>query len=77
MINKKFGKKYTIVEGIDNKEIDLKEVTKTLKSRFACGGTMKDGKVELQGDHRHKVMKVLVELGFPAETVEVKEGKFR
>lgn len=77
MINKKFGKKYTIVEGIDNKEIDLKEVTKTLKSRFACGGTMKDGKIELQGDHRQKVMKVLVELGFPPETIEVKENMFR
>ena len=76
-LNKKFGKRYTIVEGIDTKEIDLKEVTKKLKSRFACGGTAKDGKIELQGDHRHKVMAVLVELGFPPETISVKEGDFR
>lgn len=76
IIRKKFGKKYTVVEGIDNKEIDLKEVTKKLKSRFACGGTVKMGKIELQGDHCQKVMKVLVELGFPPETINIKEQKF-
>ncbi|MDP2750396.1 MAG: translation initiation factor [Nanoarchaeota archaeon] len=66
---KKFGKKYTVVRGIDEKEINLKEVTKKLKSEFACGGTMKDGVIELQGDHTTKVKKFLIELGFPEETI--------
>lgn len=74
IIAKKFGKKYTVVKGIDNKEIDLRDVAKKLKSRFACGGTAKDGVIELQGDHRPKVMAALVEMGFSAETIEVKEG---
>lgn len=66
---KKFGKKYTIIEGIDPKEIDVKDVLKKLKAHFACGGTIKDGKIELQGDHKHQIRPVLVKLGFAPETI--------
>ena len=41
---KKFKKVSTIVEGLDEKEINLKEVAKKLKSTLACGGTAKKGK---------------------------------
>lgn len=71
-IKKKFGKVYTVVEGIDNKEIDIKDLAKKLKTKFACGGTAKKGKIELQGNHKQKVMESLVEIGFPPESVEVK-----
>ena len=71
-IKKKFGKVYTVVEGIDNKEIDIKDLAKKLKTKFACGGTAKKGKIELQGDHKQKVMESLVEIGFPPESIEVK-----
>jgi translation initiation factor 1 len=67
---KKFGKINTIVEGIDNTEIDMKELIKRLKSQFACGGALKDNVIELQGDHKMKVKKVLIELGFSPETIE-------
>src|SRR3989344_8712991 len=67
---KKFGKKYTIVTGI-SKEANIEEILKKLKSKFACGGTAKHGQIELQGDHKSKIRKVLVELGFPEETIEV------
>lgn len=73
VIKKKFGKVYTVVEGIDEKEIDLKGLTKKLKSKFACGGTYKDKKVELQGDHKQRVRDALVEIGFAPETIEVKQ----
>ena len=33
---------------------------------------MKDGKVELQGDHKQKVKDFLVQMGFAAETIDVK-----
>ncbi|MFA6889009.1 MAG: stress response translation initiation inhibitor YciH [Candidatus Woesearchaeota archaeon] len=72
---KKFGKKYTVVEGIDTKEIDIKDIAKELKSKLACGGTTKDGVIELQGEHAQKIMQYLVELGFAPETIEVIEGK--
>ncbi len=70
--NKKFNKRYTIIEGIDSKEVNLKEVGKKLKSFFACGGTVKEGKIELQGDHKDKVKEKLVQMGFAPETIEVK-----
>ena len=71
-IKKKFGKVYTVVEGIDNKEIDIKDLAKKLKTKFACGGTAKKGKIELQGNHKQKVMESLVEIGFPPESIGVK-----
>lgn len=70
---KKFGKKYTVVEGIDTKAIDIKEVAKNLKSKLACGGTTKEGIIELQGEHIQKVMDFLVELGFAPETIEISD----
>ncbi len=69
---KKFGKIYTIVEGIDEKEIDMKDIAKKLKNYFACGGTYKDGKIELQGDHKNNMKKFLIQVGFAPETIEIR-----
>ncbi len=69
---KKFKKFYTIIEGIDQKEIDIKDLAKKLKERLACGGTVKEGKIELQGEHKNKVKDILVRLGFPPNTIEVR-----
>ena len=71
-IKKKFGKKNTVVEGIDTKQIDLKDLGKKLKNTLACGGTSKDGKIELQGDHKLKVKEELVKLGFVESTINMK-----
>lgn len=69
---KKFNKNYTIIEGINAKEIDLKDLAKRLKSELACGGTIKDGKIELQGEHKQKARKILIDYGFAPGTIEVK-----
>jgi translation initiation factor 1 len=69
---RKFGKLITIVVGINAKAIDIKEVAKKLKSKFACGGTVKDNIIELQGQHRDGVKQELIKLGFAPETIEVK-----
>lgn len=71
-IKRKFGKKVTIVEGIDEKQLDLKELTKKLKSKLACGGTSKEGRIELQGDHKKRVKDVLVEMGFSPDMIDIK-----
>ena len=71
-IKKKFGKLNTVVEGIDTKQIDLKDLAKKLKNTLACGGTAKDGKIELQGEHKIKVKDELINLGFPEETIQMK-----
>jgi len=71
-VKRKFGKIITVVEGITDKNIDIKEVTKHLKSKLACGGTLKDGVIELQGNHASKVRQYLVELGFPESTIRTR-----
>ena len=68
---RKFGKKYTVINGI-KKEVSLGDIAKKLKAKFACGGTSKKGRIELQGDHKNRIKPVLVELGFPGETIEIK-----
>ena len=72
VIKKKFGKKYTVIEGLDSKDIKSKDITKSLKNKFACGGTMKDGKIELQGDYKSVIKSTLVNLGFNASNILVK-----
>jgi len=69
---RKFGKVYTTVTGVDEKDIDIKNLAKQLKNKFACGGTGKDGMVSLQGDHKSKVKEELVKIGFAPETIEVR-----
>ena len=69
---KKFNKNYTIVEGIDAKEIDLKDLAKKLKSELACGGTIKEGKIELQGEHKQKTKKILIEYGFAPGSIDIR-----
>ncbi len=64
--SRRYGKKMTIVEGISDSSIDLDNLLSTLKGRCACGGTLKDGHIELQGDHARKVQKVLEDMGFQA-----------
>jgi translation initiation factor 1 len=70
---RRFGREVTIIEGINDKEFDLRKLASTLKSRLATGGTAKEGRIELQGDHRHRVKKILVELGFPEENITIIE----
>lgn len=71
---RRFKKNVTIVEGINPREVNIDEVTKKLKERLACGGTAKDGEIELQGDHRKKILPALVAAGFPEERVEIIGG---
>jgi translation initiation factor 1 len=72
LIAKKFNKNYTIIEGINDKDIDMKGLAKKLKTTLACGGTIKDGRIELQGDHKQKVKDILVQSGFAKETIDIK-----
>ncbi len=71
IIRKKFGKKYTVVEGINSSEVDIKDIAKKLKNKFACGGTAKKDLIELQGDHLRQIKDALVEIGFSPETIKV------
>ena len=72
IVKKKFGKKYTIIDGITDKNIDIGDVAKKLKNKFACGGTAKEGRVELQGDHRQGARDILVQMGFSPGAINIK-----
>lgn len=65
---RRFGKITTIVDGITDKG---KEVSKELKSKLACGGTYKDGKIELQGNHKNKLKDILIKLGYSDQQIEI------
>lgn len=69
---RKFGKKYTIISGINTADINIDDLTKKLKLKLACGGTHKGNQVELQGDHRKQVKKILTAQGFAPETIEIR-----
>ena len=68
---RRYGKMMTIVDGINPHDLDMNALITQLKSKCACGGTIKDGKIELQGDHRGTIAKVLAKLGFPEEMVQI------
>jgi translation initiation factor 1 len=63
MTKRRYGKTVTIVQGLDT-DIDIETLAKQLKTKCAAGGTVKDGNIELQGDHKKKVQKALEELGY-------------
>lgn len=69
---RRFKKLTTVIEGIDNKNVNIKELAQKLKTKFACGGTIKEGRIELQGDHREGVREMLIGYGFSKNKIEIK-----
>lgn len=65
---RRYGKIITLVTGFNN-TVDLKATAKSLKEVLACGGTVKDGVIELQGNHRKQIKPALIKLGFPEEAI--------
>jgi len=53
------GKGVTLISGLLLKSEDLKTLGKELKQKCGVGGAVKDGKIEIQGDHRDKVIELL------------------
>jgi translation initiation factor 1 len=58
------GKGVTTVFGLPLSEAELLDLAGKLKQRCGTGGTVKDGRIEIQGDNRDRVMAELVKLGF-------------
>ncbi|MBS3065833.1 stress response translation initiation inhibitor YciH [Candidatus Pacearchaeota archaeon] len=67
-VSRRYGKITTLVSGFD-KNFDIKGTAKRLKEELACGGTAKDGVIELQGNHLKHVRPILVKMGFPEDSI--------
>jgi predicted translation initiation factor SUI1 len=58
------GKGVTTVSDLPLSEDKLLELAASLKQRLGTGGTIKDGRVEIQGDHRDRIVAELEGLGY-------------
>ncbi len=58
------GKQVTLISGLALAPTQLKELGEMLRKRCGTGGTVKDGVIELQGDHRENARTILLELGY-------------
>ncbi len=58
------GKGVTIISDLPLDETRLTELAAKLKTRLGTGGTVKDGRIEIQGDHRDRIVQELEGLGY-------------
>lgn len=58
------GKGVTVISGLPLAGAALETLASQLKKRCGCGGTVKDGKIEIQGEHRDLLLEELAKRGF-------------
>ncbi|MCF8308252.1 MAG: translation initiation factor [Bacteroidales bacterium] len=61
------GKEVSIVSGFVGNDDDLKDLGKELKKSLGVGGSAKDGEIVIQGEHRDKIMELLIKKGYRAK----------
>ena len=63
------GKGVTVITGVPIDETSLKELGKQLKAKCGAGGTVRDGVIEIQGDHRDLLLEELRKCGWTVKGV--------
>ena len=61
------GKTVCVISGLELPDAELKALLKRLKARLGTGGAAKDGNIEIQGDHRDKLLELLAAEGHKAK----------
>lgn len=58
------GKEVIVIQGVPLAPAPLAELAKELKKSLSTGGSVKDGNIEIQGDHRTKIVALLEQRGW-------------
>jgi len=61
------GKGVSVISGLPLPEGALEELATQLKKLCGAGGAVKDGSIEIQGDHRDRLVEALQKLGYDAK----------
>lgn len=61
------GKGVTVVTGLPLAPAQLEQLATQLKKRCGSGGTVRDGVIEIQGEHRDLLVQELTKLGYQAK----------
>jgi translation initiation factor 1 len=61
------GKIVTVITGFQCKPETLTGLLKQLKTQCGSGGTVKENTLEIQGDHKQKILEILTQLGYKAK----------
>jgi translation initiation factor 1 len=63
------GKGVTIISDLSLNDTGLAELATRLKTKLGTGGTVKAGRIEIQGDHRDRIVALLEGIGYRAKRV--------
>ncbi len=61
------GKTVTVITGFQHSPETLTKLLKKLKTQCGSGGTAKDNTLEIQGEHKEKLLEILTKLGYKAK----------
>jgi translation initiation factor 1 len=61
------GNGVTTITGLPMPPAEIESLAAKLKKRCGSGGTVRDGVIEIQGDHRDSIVAELTKLGWPAK----------
>jgi translation initiation factor 1 len=61
------GKGVTTISGLPLSIADIEALATKLKKRCGSGGTVREGIIEIQGDHRDSIVAELINMGWPAK----------
>ena len=63
------GKGVTLISGLQMTEKDMKALAKELKKKCGTGGTVANGKIEIQGEQRDRIVELLTKKGYQVKRV--------
>ncbi|MBN1214049.1 MAG: stress response translation initiation inhibitor YciH [Candidatus Lokiarchaeota archaeon] len=70
---RKWKKIVTLISFGGNTDADLKDLLTKAKRKIGAGGTIRENSIELMGDHRFKIKKFLIDMGYDEDRIRIQE----